>query len=261
MEATKSELFRLGVFVIVCVTLIIGILGFYLGKHLTNEKVVYFTRFSESVDGLVAGANVKWNGVIVGKVISLEIDDANLQEVVVQFEVKKGTPIKASVIANLIGGFSITGFKTIELTGGTSNEPILLENHEVKAGTSQMKQMSGQAEALVLKLEVLLNNTLELSGVENQKNTRASLENVNVITQQIKNAQIGNTMGGLRKTLDGIDIMVANTNKLLSNSQENIALTFRQMKDASQNFDDFTNRIKENPSLLLRSEPKQGRSN
>jgi len=259
METTKAERIRLGVFLILSIVLVLGIMVFYLGKQLTNERTNYYTRFAESVDGLVPGAKVKWNGVTVGQVVLLNIDEKNLQEVIVHFEVEKGTPIKASMSATLVGGLSITGLKSIELTGGTPEEKILKENKEVQAGVSQMKVLTGQTERIVLKLEELMNNLLAVTGEKNQASFTNSLQNVNLLTAQLADAKIDKTLLGIQNATTEIEAVTKRADMMLLQSQDDFVKTMKHAKQISENMDDFSRQIKDNPSVIIRGDDKQKR--
>jgi len=74
METTKAERIRLGIFVLVVSSMILGTAAFLVGKKITEKFIPYKTRFMESVDGLNPGAKVKLNGIVVGQVTGLQVD-------------------------------------------------------------------------------------------------------------------------------------------------------------------------------------------
>jgi len=259
METTKGERIRLGIFMAITVLLVLGFGVFFLGKRLSNENVMYHTRFSESVDGLVPGAKVKWNGVDVGKVLELHIDEHNLLAVVVTFEVAKGTPIKASMRANLVGGFSITGLKTIELSGGNPDEPTLPENHEILAGTSQIQQITSRVEIFSVKLEALMNNMLLITGENNQANLAGSLQDLHSVTTQFRNSDIEKTFIEIQNASKALETLSKRADLMIYKSQEDISTSLRNINEMTENMYDFSQRIKADPSLLIRSEEKSGR--
>ena len=199
METTKSERIRLGIFLLLSILLVLGVVAFFVGEQLLAKHTPYYTRFTESVNGLNPGAKVRWNGVEVGKVTRLEVDQENLNAVVVHFEVNPGTPIKSSVQANMVGAFSLTGLKTIELTGGLPSDANLPSGSFVSAGTSQLKQMTGQAETIVFKTEALMNSFLTITNDENQANFAGALRHFNHLSGQLDSLVSNN-----RAVLDSI---------------------------------------------------------
>ncbi len=181
METTRSERIRLGIFIFATLLLLFGTVAFLVGQRLMDRHVEYHTRFSESVEGLNLGAKVKLNGIDVGQVTRIVIDEKKLTEVIVWFEVADGTPIKSGMSANLVGGMSLTGLKSIEITGGSAESADLDPGALVPAGTSSLKQLTGQAESIALKTEQIMNNLIALTNpqnIEHFSSMMAHLDNV-----------------------------------------------------------------------------------
>ncbi|MCL2260704.1 MAG: MlaD family protein [Fibromonadales bacterium] len=188
METTKAERIRLGIFVLLMSFLILGTAAFLIGKRITEKYVPYKTRFTESVDGLSPGAKVKLNGIVVGQVTGLEVDKEDLTAVIVNFEVSAGTPVKTTMLANLIGGISLTGLKSIELSGGAPNDQDALRGAFIQSSVSGLKQITGQAEHIAEKIEGILNNLLSITSDYNQQrlvNIATNLDNITAKTNDI----------------------------------------------------------------------------
>ncbi len=325
MQITKAEKSRLGVFIIFTLLLASGTLFYLMGKHLLQKEDIYFVRFNESVDGLLKAADVKVNGVVVGRVTRIGVDQKDVQKVVVHFAVEAGTPIKTDMQANLAGGISITGLKSIELTGGSTNSPQVAQGGEVHAGISQMKMLTGQAEAIALKFETLINNLLGLTNEQNQARFSAMLESVFNLTTQLDTLILGNkdafqeipqslhsVIKKMESTVDKTDALVSQLQKMnlpvkisqtieeyrqsgkdvrkkikevqikttitemtsaakhiskaaqkmdktLSIVQDRLGSIMNSVNETSENMADFSRLIRENPSLLLKSEDKSER--
>ena len=75
---SRSEKIRLSVFLITAGALIIIAIIVLAGLRLSQKSDTYYVRFDESVSGLEVGAQVKYNGVRVGQVVDIRIDDKNL---------------------------------------------------------------------------------------------------------------------------------------------------------------------------------------
>jgi phospholipid/cholesterol/gamma-HCH transport system substrate-binding protein len=192
METTKAERIRLGIFMLIMSLLVLGTAAFLIGKKITEKYTPYKTRFTESVDGLNPGAKVKLNGISVGQVISLEVDKEDLSAVIVNFEVASETPIKTTMTANLIGGISLTGLKSIELSGGTPNDPSAQKGDFIQSSVSGLKQISGQAEHIAEKIEGLLNNLLNITNDYNQRKLTNVAGNLDNITSRIDSVMLKN---------------------------------------------------------------------
>ena len=107
METTRAERIKIGAFMLLCGVMICVFLGYVLSRFLNKEYDNYYTVFSESVIGLYNDAQVKLNGIDVGNVTGIEIDSANLNQVIVRFRVNKGTPIKIGTRAGMTHGISL----------------------------------------------------------------------------------------------------------------------------------------------------------
>jgi phospholipid/cholesterol/gamma-HCH transport system substrate-binding protein len=83
--------------------------------------------------------------------------------------------------ANLIGGISLTGLKSIELSGGAPNDPDAKRNEFIHSSVSGLKQITGQAESIAEKVEGILNNLLSITSDKNQRhiaNIATNLDNI-----------------------------------------------------------------------------------
>jgi len=192
METTKAERIRLGIFVMLMSFLVLGTAAFLIGKKITEKFTPYKTRFTESVDGLNPGAKVKLNGIVVGQVTGLEVDKEDLNAVIVHFEVSSETPIKTTMTANLIGGISLTGLKSIELSGGAPGDPNAKKGTFIQSSVSGLKQITGQAELIAEKIEGILNNLLNITNDYNQKRFTNIATNLDNITARIDTVLIKN---------------------------------------------------------------------
>jgi phospholipid/cholesterol/gamma-HCH transport system substrate-binding protein len=241
METTKAERIRLGIFILTVSLLILSTAAFLIGKKITEKFTPYKTRFSESVDGLNPGAKVKLNGIVVGQVTSLEVDSEDLTSVVVNFEVAAGTPVKTTMTANLIGGISLTGLKSIELSGGSPKDQNAKKGDFIISSVSGLKQITGRAENIAEKIEGLLNNLLEVTNSYNQKKIASIANNLEKST-----ARIDSVLSANFKEINGIPRQTA---LFLENS--NAAIT--ELKTLER---DMTLAIARIDSLAMRTDRK-----
>ncbi|MDR0517881.1 MAG: MlaD family protein [Fibromonadaceae bacterium] len=193
METTKAERIRLGIFVLTMSFLVLGTTAFLIGKKITEKYTQYKTSFAESVDGLNPGAKVKLNGIVVGQVTGLEVDKKDLNSVIVNFEVAAGTPIKTTMSANLIGGISLTGLKSIELSGGSPSDPDAKKGDFIKSSVSSFRQISGQAEHIAEKIEAMLNNLLSITSDYNQRKLVSIVNNLDNIMSRLDSVTLKNS--------------------------------------------------------------------
>jgi phospholipid/cholesterol/gamma-HCH transport system substrate-binding protein len=123
---TKANYFIVAVFTLVVALLAAGFF-YWIGRYGDQrETSTLEIRVPGSVTGLAVKSPVFFNGLKVGNVTRLFIDQSNPEAVIVQTEIVSTTPITRSTVATL--AFEIlAGAARIELTGGKSYEPKLLE--------------------------------------------------------------------------------------------------------------------------------------
>lgn len=166
---SRSQKIRLGVFISIGTLLLITILVLLSLNRIFAKKDTYYIKYRNiSVSGLDVGSSVKYLGVRVGTVKKIEIDPKNISQIIVTISVNKGTPIKQDVTAN-IASIGITGLKIIELRGGTPEAPLLKPGGYIKPGKSLTEEITGKAEILAEKTELVLNNLIQLTDHKNQE--------------------------------------------------------------------------------------------
>ncbi|MBD3240272.1 MAG: MCE family protein [Chitinivibrionales bacterium] len=158
MSISVSQRARLGVFMTIAGVLITLFVAVPLGLRLADRQNDYYAYFeNESISGLEVGATVKFRGVPIGKVTDIAYDPHDLSRVRVELQVDGDFPLKVDMYAQ-IGGMSITGIKHVELSGGTDESAVLEPDSEIETRPSVMTAITGRAEDIVVKIEVLLDH-------------------------------------------------------------------------------------------------------
>jgi phospholipid/cholesterol/gamma-HCH transport system substrate-binding protein len=115
-----------GAFVLVLgAVLVVAVLWLAAGGSLQKTHEIYLAMMDESVAGLSVSAPVKYNGVDVGKVKEIRLQQGNPERVELLFAIQRGTPVKTDTVATLKSQ-GLTGIAYVELSGGTREAPILL---------------------------------------------------------------------------------------------------------------------------------------
>ncbi len=319
MQITNSQKRRVAVFFIIGAVLFLGIIGIVAGNKMLKREDCYSTQFKNvSVAGLTVGSSVKFQGMNIGHVSSIDIDSKDTSTVKIGFCLKPGVPIREGT-ASVLGNIGITGLKFLELKGGGKGKKIPVGG-VIPSKPSSWDTISGKASVIAVKLESILNHlndmvaqvdskdaskivanirsiSSNLNSIlkENKssihsilKNTSTVLvsvnKNMNNITQitnnikQVtdKNGPLYLTLKSLQNTSDSINKTykkaevdkkikqvfqlisslqktVDSVNLTLESSREDINNSFRELSDGMQNFNDFTRKIMENPTTLLRN--------
>ncbi len=307
MDTTRTERIRLGIFLLICLGAAVGFTVFIAQQQLSNQKTHYYTVFSESVIGLSVDAKVMLNGIEVGNVGKIYIDSTDLGNVVVEFDVQKGTPIKTGTRAQMTNGISLTGQKDLVLSGGQVTEQDIPEGGLVLAGTNVFTKISGKAESTVENLNAIFDRLGKILSEENAahiENTLKNLERASANTSKLtQNAErplreIEASAASLRKILSDVekaelaqkleqDILLVQskiqdidtkainadivstlasirnisdrTDLFLYNAQSDVSEILDKLNTVLLNLSEFSQKIRQNPSTLIRSEKKSGR--
>ncbi len=181
--ATRAQKVRLAVFLISSAVVFLAFFIILVGGKYFKQKDVYYIVYRDvSITGLEPGAAVKLNGVPVGRVNGLSVQTA--ATVKVTLEVSRKTPIKTDTqaVLNFIG---VTGLKYVELIGGTERARTLSPGGTIKAGQSILDALSGQANAIVAKLELAINNINTMTGPENNMALNHALVSIGGVSAQL----------------------------------------------------------------------------
>ena len=307
METTRSERIKLGAFMLFCGVLICVFLGYVLKRYLSEQFDNYYTIFDTDVNGLFVDAKVKLNGISVGSVTSITINEQNLNQVVVAFKVTQGTPIKTGTRAGLTAGMNLTGEKQVILSGGDFNEPNVPEGGLVPASVSMFDQITGQVGDIFGKVNPIIdgiNRVLSPENAENISNTLKNLEkvteNLSKVTEDLRRplnnmsksavslqkilaeveeaklaAKADASLSTLKEKLEAIDTKGLNENlmqtaesmnsltkrvdAMVYKNEDQVGNAVEELNTILENLEEFTQKIKNNPSALIRSEGKSGR--
>jgi phospholipid/cholesterol/gamma-HCH transport system substrate-binding protein len=157
---TRANYVLVGAFVLV---LLAGLLvaGLWFARVQFNQQSTFYDiYFNGSVTGLTDGSAVRYNGIPVGRVTSIQLDPENPQRVRVTVQLSASTVVRSDAVASLeVQG--ITGGAFIEIAGG-GNEAPPLERHEGQRYPVIVSTQSG-LQRVVAGAPELLSRVIELS--------------------------------------------------------------------------------------------------
>ncbi len=91
----------------------------WIGKAEFNKQYqIYDLRFEGSVSGLSKAADVLYNGIKVGEVVDLKLDEDDPNNVLVRIQVDRMTPVKEDSYASLETQ-GLTGVAAVLIAGGS----------------------------------------------------------------------------------------------------------------------------------------------
>jgi phospholipid/cholesterol/gamma-HCH transport system substrate-binding protein len=208
---TRSQKIRLGLFLVSAFSiLIVAVIAVTLERVLKAKDIYYIAYNDVSVGGLDIGSPVEYLGIKVGSIDAIEIDIRDINRVIVTVGLRKGTPIKDDVKAE-ISTIGITGLKLIELRGGSNEAALLPPGGFILPGKSLTENITGRAEDIAEKIELVLNNLLVLTAEENQVRLTTLVDQTTVTAREIEQV-ISDNKSRLNRTMINLDSLSAELN-------------------------------------------------
>lgn len=161
----------------------------WLGKSsLDSSYARYEVVFEEAVTGLSSGSPVQFNGIKVGEVVQLRLDETDPNKVLATIRVGASTPVRENTTAKLsLAG--VTGTSFIQLSSGPGNSPPLTSRSgklpQIFAQPSSISRLLADGTDLFSKISELLGNANKLFSAQNSENLGKTLANLEQTTGAI----------------------------------------------------------------------------
>lgn len=169
---TRANYALIGAFTIAMALAAFGFVYWFSGPSKIGKQQFYQIVFSGSVSGLTQGSAVLFNGLKVGEVTRLQIDQHDPSKVDALIRIDGGAPVKTNTQARLeTRGF--TGVADVLLVGGTPGAPeltaapgeafpqIRAERSDIQNLLGNAQQLSTKAAELLIKLDRFLDQNAE----------------------------------------------------------------------------------------------------
>ncbi|MBB4094745.1 MCE family protein [Ochrobactrum pecoris] len=263
---TKANYVLVGVFTLIVSLMAFGFVYWIARFGEARDSIPLDVRIPGSVTGLTVGSQVLFNGIKVGDVRRLHLDETNPEMVIVQTRVNATTPITRSTAATL-GFQGLTGQAYIELKGGRLDEPNLLTEAakedtvaRIDADPSAVNNLLATAQDIAARANSVLGQlegfVKEARGpltdtINNTKTfTDALAKNANIIQELGENTgninqivtDAKDMMARLNAASVRVDSILAKTDKLLSSDDKDgvvaqATATLESIRQTSDNLD------------------------
>lgn len=173
---------------------IIAALGFFLwlARVQIDRTYAQYDILFDSVEGLSRGSPVRFNGVDVGQVLSVDLSRADPSRVRVRIEVGADTPVRQGTVARreLQG---VTGVSFVGLEGGAFDADRLPRDPdtgvpEIPSEASVVQGLIEDAPDLLREATGLLKDLSAFADEANRKSVANILSNVDVATARLDDA-------------------------------------------------------------------------
>ncbi|MDD5674926.1 MAG: MlaD family protein [Chitinivibrionales bacterium] len=271
MSITPSQRVRLGVFLCAGCVLVGLLIIVPVGMSFKNKFNTYYTYFTgESLSGLEEGASVKFHGVPIGKVDKISYDPRNITHVKALLKIEADFPLKTDMYAQT-GDMGITGLKYVEILGGSNQAPLFKPGSEIPSRVSMFASLTGKAETIVTKIELLLNHLNAISDPDSLRSIKRILDNVAAITQDTRGfitdvrPDVKNVTTSVKNVMVKADSISGNIERLTKTVSQNITAdqlvgimlsidsTAKSMKNLSDNVGLMVKQSREDFSVSLQN--------
>jgi phospholipid/cholesterol/gamma-HCH transport system substrate-binding protein len=230
--ASRASKFLIGLFVIVGMLIAVIIIIWVGAADFFMSGSTYVTYFDESVQGLQADSAVKYRGVEVGKVKSINVaPDYRLIEVVMKVN-----------LAEDLQSHTETQLRTAGITG-----IVFIELDQVKPG----EKSSSPTIDFKTKYPIIPSRRSEISRL---------LADTNEIMQHLKAVDFSGLADQLKNTTKAVETFLAgkHTNNIMVNLESttaNIDKSMENLRVTMENLQSFSESINDNPSELFFKRP------
>jgi phospholipid/cholesterol/gamma-HCH transport system substrate-binding protein/paraquat-inducible protein B len=287
---SNPNYFRLGVFVLAAIGVLIAVILIFGGGKIFQKSFMVETYIKQSVTGLDAGAAVRFRGVKIGQVtmigLSGDIYEKDLpfhdrrQYVVVRMQIF-GDKVNEDQISEFVKNnlrarvksMGITGVNYIEFDFVANASAISPLPYSWKPAYSVIPSLPNQADEIISgiqkligalndmnidgtqkKLDTLLGNLNVLMAGDGKGNEGAieSVKQLNLIMSRIAKATDKEELGILMRELVAATTSLRQT---ITSVQGDTELTMTNIKQASENLNEFSRIASQSPSSLIWSDP------
>jgi phospholipid/cholesterol/gamma-HCH transport system substrate-binding protein len=245
---TRSQKIRLGIFITIAMLILLATLGIVTTRKLFEANDTYYIGYKDiSVTGLQEGGSVKYQGINVGYVSQISIDPEDIRRVIVEVSLEKDTPIKKDTYAE-IAVLGITGLKLIELRGGSNEAESLKPGEFIKPGRSLTEDITGKAEVIAEKAELILNNIAALTTSENREKILSFIETSSLAVADLRDI-LHNNKTSISKTLANTEQVTSEFGDLVTTTKSaideiGVLVQSDSVKHAIANIVEFTDNLK-----------------
>lgn len=185
---TKARYILVGAFTLSAMVALLGFLLWLAQVEITRSYAQYDIVF-DTVSGLSQDSVVRYNGVDVGKVLSVDLDRQNPQLVRVRIEIRAATPVRKDTVATL-SSQGVTGVSFVALEGGSpQSDPLVAVPPApvplIASKPSVVQELTDAAPDLLKEAIALIEDVRQFTTPENRKAIASILQNVEKVTARV----------------------------------------------------------------------------
>ncbi|MEM6680974.1 MAG: MlaD family protein [Pseudomonadota bacterium] len=252
---TRAHHLLIGIFTLVSVGALVGFVVWLARLDIDREFDTYKIFFTDSVVGLSKGASVRYNGVPVGSVKSIQLNRDDPSKVRVLVDIDASVPLTQGVEAEL-DILGLTGVAYIELKGGDPSAPAIKpgpgeDMATLPAGQSALQEVFRGAPDLLKEATLAVTKISQLLNDDNQREVAGILKNVNTFTAGMADStdEIQNIIKNMDDTIEDFRGAARAINKLSASAEqvltEDAQILLDEAKEAMLRAQDFMQELKQ----------------
>lgn len=235
---TRARYVLIGAFTLCSLLAALGFL-LWLAKVQIDRTYTQYDILFDTVAGLSQASAVRYNGIDVGKVLTIALDSADPAKVRVRIEVNATTPVRVDTVATLASQ-GVTGVSFVALAGGDANAARLTRVPPaavavIPSEPSVVQGLMDDVPDLLAKATTLIEQVSSFVTPENQASVTGILANLDAATarldalslraeQVLDSAQISleqadTTLTAVQTTFDAAQVTLTQANATLAAAQ------------------------------------------
>jgi phospholipid/cholesterol/gamma-HCH transport system substrate-binding protein len=235
---------KTAILVIGSILLFIWGYSFLKGRNLLSDYKTFYVEY-ENVEGLAASAPVTINGLVVGKVASISLQNTN-GKLVAELQIKSDFPISKSSIIDIYEP-GLIGGKQIQIIPNFNDKIMAKSGDTLRGGIKKgltdlvgekLTPLQQKVEKTVVSADSLLTSLNQVLDAQTKDNLKNSIANLNKTLAQFNQASIS-VNAILDKNKGKIDGTLTNINKVSSDfsqisdslSKANIGQTVKNLSE------------------------------
>lgn len=271
---TRANYVLVGGFVLAGFLTIIIFLVWLSKINFGESYQLYDIYFQGTVTGLKKGATVQYRGVPIGTVKDIAIRPTDVEMIRVRISVERKVKLREGVYASLeMQG--ITGISFVQITGGTSNKPILKappgkKYPVIPAKTSLLEEVAGSVPEILAMTTHLIKQIQDVLSDENREALKKTIQNIEDITNYLTpTGKKEGLLDSMRKSIQSIDVTMQELRQMIAENRTNFknfstngfdSLTkfLNEGRDAMTAIKRVSEALERSPSRFFYNDPKQG---
>src|SRR6201985_2084727 len=230
---TRANYVLIGTFTLAVIAAAFGFVMWFQTLHTTKARSPLRVIFEGPASGLRNGGSVNFNGIRIGEVISVKLD--NPRRVVALAMVENSAPLRKDTLVGLEFQ-GLTGVAAISLKGGEeAAPPVPLDEDGIPVLTADPNKLQDVTEAIRATLQ-----NVNRVVADNQESVKNSLHNLETFTSSLarNSERIDAIMGRVDGVMGKADSLMLGLNSLAGGKEGGeLFLTVKSIRELAEDFD------------------------